>query len=265
MEPWSKSNGNFDLDVTLWRDEDFAPKWFLEKEYSEGPYMLTEEVWFADRSEAGADDAAALMNDEIIETSMHSETFVRENQEKVRAELVEINNRNFRHHNFISECFRQLKKEQEQQSKDISWTVHIDANEFLVPNPALATYTAEEYNGNNDYAYGLKRKDYLALLLPPAPTAGSLWRFYNRFFNLSEPKRACTMMPRLLFGSKEAEDDQKKTTSKSSSTSVSWDHKKFETLRYKYHVSVQFQCIVQVRSCTESKLSFSSDESQSRV
>jgi hypothetical protein len=50
-----------------------------------------------------------------------------------------INNHLFRQDNFLSECYRQLIIEQTQsqskQQQTYNWTVHIDTDEYLVPNP----------------------------------------------------------------------------------------------------------------------------------
>ena len=73
-------------------------------------------------------------------------------------------------------------------------------------------------------------------MLPAKPTDGSLWRFFEVFVDQS---KQCVMMPRTLFGSKE-DQNEKVTTGKNAnhtttSSSIGWNHKQFESLRWKYH------------------------------
>jgi hypothetical protein len=261
------NNNYFDLNFTLWSDEDYTPAFFhqssySERDYSKLPNSVKKEVTLVDPSnlEGNADDINRL----ILKTKWHKNTtFVREHQDKVHRDVHGINNHRFRQKNFVSECFRQIKQEQQEQKPQrndngngntaISWAVHIDTDEFLVPNPWIASYVHNESDSDSSGSKHYFRRNDLMAMLPETPSAGSLWSLFHRFLAHNNSTAGCVMMPRILFGSRE--DGNKAATTTTAATSISstktnitttttkttsWSHRKFESLRWKYHTDFKF-------------------------
>ena len=116
--------------------------------------------------------------------------------------------------------------------------MHIDTDEFLVPNPWIASYVYNASNANKS------RRDELEAILPEKPTDGSLWSLFSKFME-GTSNTGCVMMPRILFGSREDKEDVKTTTATaiynnqsnndSQTTKYTWNHPNFESLRWQYH------------------------------
>lgn len=247
LKHWGPSEGNFDLNFTIWRDNDYTPEYFHSTNVSGRDYSQFENNVNSSVTIEGIEDIprpeqrkASLLLRRIIKTDWHTnETYVAEHQEEVRHEVLKINNHRFRQRNFLSECYRQIYNEHPNSKTDvnlvnntvsdkdaITWTVHIDTDEYLVPNPWIGRYL-NSMNG------GLA--DSLKQIVPEKPSSGSLWSFYRKFLAEDEDSRVCVMTPRILFGSKENNDGTKLTNWESNQNSISWNHTKFESLRWKYH------------------------------
>ena len=307
LETWSI---NFDdLIYTLWTDEDYMPLHFFfhtstttndtkKEDYTKIPWLLGwNEVTLSTKVNGGrVTNTTQFMNTPIKSTVFHSNsTFVKYNQDKVRHDLLMVNNHYYRQKTFISECYRQIKREGQEEEEEAmmmmkkkkgaskrrrsmpSWTVHIDTDEFLVPNTWIWPYIQ-----NKPYIDDIRKDDTttnhhngftpqsLKEILPPSPSSGSLWNFFKRFRNEAEKNvggtkgsETCVMMPRWLFGSHEDSDSSSTTTAtttedKASTTTTRttrtsnaiYNHTKFETLRWKYHQShhetTQHKAIVNV-------------------
>ena len=275
LEVWST---NFDdLIYTLWTDEDYMPSHFFfhtstttndtkNEDYTKIPWLLGwNEVTLSTKVNGGrVTNTTQFMNTPIKSTVFHSNsTFVKYNQEKVRHDLLMVNNHYYRQKTFISECYRQIKREgKEAMKKGVSspsWTVHIDTDEFLVPNTWIwpyiqnKPYIDDRVDGTTNHN-GFTPQS-LKDILPSSPSSGSLWNFFKRFRNEAEKNvggtkgsETCVMMPRWLFGSHEDNDSSSTTattTDKASTTTTRttrtsnaiYNHTKFETLRWKYHQS----------------------------
>jgi hypothetical protein len=252
LEPWSITSGNFDLNFTLWNDEDYTPAYFhktdsSDRDYTKLPNSVTKEVTFVDPT--NLPKKADVINRPIKKTIWHrNETYVKEHQDEVRNDVHQINNHRFRQKNFVSECFRQIKREREVPSStswmssnntnnvnEISWAVHIDTDEFLVPNPWIASYV---YNKSDSSAGKHFKRQDLSDMLPETPSDGSLWTLYHQF--LAHTKTGgCVMMPRILFGSREDAEHGVTTASENGKSHTMqrtrWSHTKFESLRWQYH------------------------------
>lgn len=247
LEAWGPEKGYFDLDFTIWNDEDYTPDYFHSKsaDYSKLPNSVKSSVFLVNPSEKLNSDQ---LNDPILRTDWHKNTtWVAENQEQVRKEVFKINNHRFRQKNFVSECFRQIKEEQPTSSaswfspKPMSWVVHIDTDEYLVPNPWIASYVSNETN--NDL-----RKDALQAMLPTEPSEGSLWSLFSDFMGNSASSTGCVMMPRILFGAKEDKKNESPittisgendSTNNKTSSMFTWNHSNFESLRWQYHADFE--------------------------
>ena len=248
LQGWIENFDYFGLDVTIWNDEDYTPEFFYKtKDYSKLPNSVKKSVVLVNPSKKKQSDQ---LNDPILRTNWHTnKTYVKEHQEEVREEVIRINNHRFRQKNFVSECFRQVKKEHNispfWRSKDfISWAVHIDTDEYLVPNPWIATYLRNETDTSASKHFRLK---VLARIFPYTPSEGSLWKFFKEFFkhNKKSNEKTCVMMPRILFGSKEDPGNMTIATATTTlsedyrANKLTWYHSKFETLRWKYHANFE--------------------------
>ncbi len=259
LQAWTQNFDYFGLDVTIWNDEDYTPEFFYKtKDYSKLPNSVRNSVVLANPSKK---KNSAQLNDPILRTNWHTNrTYVQEHQEEVREEVIRINNHRFRQKNFVSECFRQIKKEKtdkpglfsspfwksDDSDDTISWVVHIDTDEYLVPNPWIASYLRNEMDASASKHF--ERKD-LARIFPDTPFKGSLWKFFKVFFKHSKKynDKTCVMMPRILFGSKEDRGNSTIATAATTTTisdnnrasKLTWYHSKFETLRWKYHANFE--------------------------
>ena len=246
LENWGPSKGNFNLNFTIWTDDDYTPDYFRstnssKRDYSKTPNGVNASVTIENIENIPKPDRrkSSTLFRRIVKTIWHTnETYVAEHQEEVRKEVLRINDHRFRQKNFLSECYRQVFEEHPNSKskapnytvsdKDaITWAVHIDTDEYLVINPWIGKYLENMQNG---------LAKHLKSILPSKPSEGSLWSFFRQFVSQDEDTRACVIAPRLNFGSKEVSDGTPATTKwESGSTSISWDHKNFESLRWKYH------------------------------
>jgi len=298
LKPWASKTsheGHFRLNFTLWNDEDYTPWWFHgdKKDYTKIPNSVGKEVMYYDDNNNNNNKKdnidiihstrTADINSKVIrETFWHRNiTYVKEHQDEVRRDIHKVNNHRFRQKNFVSECFRKVKEEyqqqqdnqqQQQQQNSISWTVHIDTDEYLVPNPWISSHImsggqqqqeqqpsdSNKKNGDDNNKDSAKRHE-LEGFYPQQPSDGSLWKFFNRYLGGegAPTKKSCVMIPRILFGSREdddgddggsREDDdgddddddddgeiKKHTLANPTASMASWNHTKFESLRWKYH------------------------------
>lgn len=266
LNRWIQNNDYFGLDVTVWNDEDFMPDYFnatddSKMDYSRVPLIIPtdESMFFGPSDRIYADKLLEPIRKGIIPHGQHeNETYVRENQEQVRKELMTLNNHRFRQQTFISQCFRQIKTEQEERQHDpepnqIGWTVHIDTDEYLVPNPWISLFVhnnesaAVDFdirNENDNIASQHFDRKVLGDIFPEKPSDGSLWKFFHEFFEKSKTgsinrtirdrARTCVTMPRVDFGAKEDADNATPVAT-TEANKFSWNHKRFESLRWKYH------------------------------
>lgn len=234
LEPWSKDLGHFDLNFNLWSDNNYTPTHFHgpQKDYSKIPFTLTpNQVKFVESGKPV--NCSDIFSRTILSTTWHGNATGK--QEEVRHDILLMNLYTLRQRMFVSACSRQIKNEQQSNPSQPSWVVHTDTDEFLVPNPWITSYMRSEDNGeeNNEYT----RKDLLNLF-PESATAGSLWILFKQFLehkpSASRVGPSCVMIPRILFGSKEDDNYDNITTG-----NVTWNHSKFQSLRWKYHVDYQ--------------------------
>ena len=272
LKPWASKTSHeshFHLDFTLWNDEDYTPGWFHgdKKDYTKIPNSVEKEVTCYEDDDSKKDNntithsIADINSRPIKDTIWHRNiTYVKEHQDEVKFDIHKVNNHRFRQKKFVSECFRKVKKEhqqqqrnqQQQQQSGISWTVHIDTDEYLVPNPWISSYImsggqqqqqeqpsdSNKKHGNENSNDKAKRHE-LEAFYPQQPSDGSLWNFFNRYLGEEDAptQRSCVMMPRILFGSREDGDGERRNHTLTTATSniVSWNHTNFESLRWKYH------------------------------
>mmetsp|Transcript_17195 Transcript_17195/g.42891 ORF Transcript_17195/g.42891 Transcript_17195/m.42891 type:complete len:393 (-) Transcript_17195:4035-5213(-) len=229
LENWGPSKGNFNLNFTIWTDDDYTPHYFRSTNSSKKDYSKISNGVNASVTIEGIENIpkpehrkSSILFRKIVKTIWHTnETYVAEHQEEVRKEVLRINDHRFRQKNFLAECYRQIFEEHPNSKSNarnytvsdkdaITWAVHIDTDEYLVPNPWIASYVSNETN--NDL-----RKDELQAMLPTEPSEGSLWSLFSDFMGDSVSSTGCVMMPRILFGVKE---DQKKKTQTTTTTTT---------------------------------------------
>jgi len=274
---------NFELDYTLWRDEDYAPDYFVERDYtkipnSDGGIVIdisnNNNNSTSTQQTKNANYIADYLNHPIVKSRFHpkNEKFVATHQTQMRDDLIQINLHRFRQTNFVSECYRALKSEFSNNNNLSPWVVHIDTDEFLVPNPWIADqlYDDEQnnllYHNNKNFQTEkgttignhnpYPNRDFLESIFPQKPSEGSLWKLYQQFTTSQHWKEShaafrtreqmgCVMMPRINFGSHEDNDDHQHVTIATTATNdetlqtimatVIWNHNRFESLRWKYH------------------------------
>ena len=246
----------FDLKYTIWHDDDYTPYSFWhDKEYDDLPNSVSTGLTINETT------------NEIIKSDWHSSTQLqRLSQQEIRHDVHVINNHRYRQRNFVSECYRQLLLEsnpiastQHQRQKETTknddadkndnnnnyyhyWTVHIDTDEYLVPNPWIGSYTnaviATRVDDNDTdsrtdaittdttttAADSIAEDDdtfvrnFVVPIVPSKPTKDSLWNFFQQYYKeryhptaikkiKAKKSSVCIMMPRPLFGSKEDTSD----------------------------------------------------------
>ena len=247
LDVLQKYDANFsDLHYTLLNDDDYMPSYFLDgpsQDYTKVSFESGDDPRFKSAQDILTGSFESLYS---LAPNHMSKTFVKEHEDSIRNDLLHVNNHYFRQKTFVSECYAKVKKEQDEYNKKknnkqdddmkgISWTVHIDTDEFLVPNPWMVSYVKKD--SDEDEKDGLTRKS-LHDMFPQSATAGSLWSLFNDYRAstasiTSSKSLSCVMMPRVLFGDKEDTDSQDKVTSTSTAL---WYHNKFESLRWKYHM-----------------------------
>ena len=226
------SNGNFDLEVTVWAEDSFMPDYFRSdpQDYLKMPYTT---LWQANVKKLPLKaKLRTLTADDINRADFTDEQ---------RAVAHKINNHQIRQRYFYYKCMDLVKKEYGRNK--IAHTVLIDTDEFLVPNPWVSSHVYENAPVDETYANSAE----IISMFPRKPSAGSLLSYYDRFLDQSHriinsagidqtpSSQGCVMAPRMLFGSKEDKDATVTTTGKSSTTTITWNHTKFESLRWRYH------------------------------
>jgi hypothetical protein len=199
LEKWQSI---FGLNHTLWTDQDYMPKDFLNGDFSKVPDYLK-----GKRSKNGS--------------YWHQDPNV--SREQMQKDLQDINSHRYRQRIFLAECYRQLKQEGQQ------WTVHIDTDEFLTINPLLRKMMTRQNQRMTTISSSRRITD---VAIPRQPTAGSLlilWeQIYEHHRNLIGSK-TCGLMPSLLFGSRERQ------YLLPPNTTIPFNKTNFETLRWMYH------------------------------
>lgn len=226
------SDGLFDLDYTLWNDEDYMPEYFWrEKDYNRVPNNLGKSVTVDPKTN-------------LTMSEWHrGADFENTTQEEVKADLQRVNNHRFRQKTFVSQCYSKLKKENR------TWTIHIDTDEYMVVNPLLR---ATGGPASKDGAGGNNKNSKKFPQIPKAPTAGSLLLFLEELYAKGSLPLTCLMMPTLRFGSREevprattltdgghvapaaAASASGRGNNNNHSSSL-WRHESLETLRWEYH------------------------------
>ena len=100
-----------------------------------------------------------------------------------------------------------------------------------MPIPWIRSYLEDGNNVTFSIPKHMDRDD-LGSIHPAAPTAGSLWTFFREYRSRAEQKEVCVMMTRPLWGALEDPTDPAGVTT---TTTTTWDHRNFESLRWKYH------------------------------
>eukprot|EP00535_Pseudo-nitzschia_heimii_P003179 CAMPEP_0197174864 /NCGR_PEP_ID=MMETSP1423-20130617/1225_1 /TAXON_ID=476441 /ORGANISM="Pseudo-nitzschia heimii, Strain UNC1101" /LENGTH=632 /DNA_ID=CAMNT_0042623863 /DNA_START=119 /DNA_END=2017 /DNA_ORIENTATION=+ len=244
------SDGAFDLDVTMWYNDTFMPpEWHSDPmDYSYFPYTkiitMPELVLDPPRKPTSAEDInLAYFETEVERQSTHTQ-----------------NNHNNRQEWFSYECLKHVKDDV-LPKLGIKWAVHVDSDEYVVPNPWVSAHVYDRAPINEEFLDATK----LRSIFPRKATPGSLMKFHDEFLAMSDrihhakdtttttkSDRGCTCMPRVLFGDKEDVDrlgikytsmteTVEGTVEGNRRTAVvtTWNHSRFETLRWKYHQSYQ--------------------------
>lgn len=246
---------NFDLDVTIWNDDDYMPDWFLKRQRSNRKSSLH----LVDPVNQYLCGKNATVYDPLPNSTYPTNTYFKPGNDR-----VEKCNDVFRQRYFYSKCGRRVRKRAVKNKKmtnsintngddvnnavaDIVWTVFTDIHEYIVPNPWIDSYirnkrdkSLNKYFKNNELQF---QHHDLEAMYPEKPSAGSLWSFFQQFqqgVSLDGSKK-CVMTPRILFGSGEDENDSHDSTSETlfsegnDWTTTAWSHKNFDSLRFKYH------------------------------
>jgi hypothetical protein len=233
IDDWSKVFD--DLYITTWNDEDYMPTFFLDQQYDQVP------LFFSDR-EVRKNSVTGEIISVFHRNGRGGNSFTRE---QIEHDLEQINIHRFRQKSFVSQCFQQLKND------GMSWTVHIDTDEYIVPNPIWfgSTKSSEENSSDSDGSEAAaataaaaaannvddeeeeEREEVSTVAIsqisvPPKPTAGSLVALFGDTMSIlpDELLKPCVLFPRLLFGSKEDHDGDGDGA-----------YNQFESLRWKYH------------------------------
>ena len=241
LEKWTRegSGGRFDLRVTLWENDSFMPDYWHERNHSRLPDLVKKIKYELD------EDKVTGTEEDLLRGRFKSE--------EERTLALEFNDFVNRQQRFLYECNRQVKREH--NTTGISWVVHTDSDEYLVPNPWVSGFV---YDGK-----ATRKKffdeDVLRSIFPRVPAKDSLVTFFHEFAghsaekyrtlrsqnklavehntNTSHFENGCTVFPRILFGAKEVygAGGSRVTVSREGSTTTTWNHTRFETLRWKYH------------------------------
>jgi len=201
LEPWST---HFGLEYTIWHDSHYMPGEFVDGT-EKLPSVLTSKDY-------------TFNNVTNTTTSRYlSGTNPRTGQEYTQQEVMDglekINNHRVRQLRFVSQCYRRLKDE------NYTWTLHIDTDEYIVPNPHLLKHreiveqTKPDLQNapEADFLGSDTTSDPTGIVVPKGPTEDSLQIFLRsmmtHFASRHQMKfRNCLKIPRLLFGSKEDEE-----------------------------------------------------------
>jgi hypothetical protein len=217
------------MDIQTWSDPDFMPQSFLE--------AANPANWSAPSSQ---------------------ETEEKEDNDDSQRKR-QIENHRLRQVTFLSTCLNHFR------SKNHTWVIHIDTDEYVIANPLLRSNQSSSNNNNNHTVWSI-----------PSPSEpSSVYHILeqirrNRQLHI-RTKFPCISMPRLVFGSVEDEPNTNFSTL-SSDISISqtlhlpktildidhhFDTHRFETLRWRYHThyndterNAQPKCIVDVSRVT---------------
>ncbi|CAB9498033.1 expressed unknown protein [Seminavis robusta] len=162
------------MEIDVWSDKDYMPKEFLET--GKPPKKEVKEITkFGEISE---DDHLA------------------------------INSHRYRQRVFLTECLKKVKAEKR------SWAMHIDTDEYIVPNQFL------------------REQDSRGLAIKPAEEPGSVLNMIQQIVNKNATNVAypCITMLRVLFGSIET-----KETDWNVPMPEEYERKSFETFRWRNH------------------------------
>ena len=250
LEDWSKVF--HDLYITTWNDDDYMPQFFLDEQYDQVP------LFFSDREVRKSSITGEIVSI-FHRNGRGGNNFTKE---QIVNDLEQINIHRFRQKTFVSQCFKHLKED------GMSWTVHIDTDEYIVPNPVwfgTKTTSSDETSADGDdsepaeaaasdnavdNAAAMENADNNAAIenaeeeeeespidisqisVPPKPTAGSLVALFGETMSIlpDEFLKPCVLFPRLLFGSKEDHDDDDQDGGDNGGA-----YNQFESLRWKYH------------------------------
>eukprot|EP00535_Pseudo-nitzschia_heimii_P004560 CAMPEP_0197177334 /NCGR_PEP_ID=MMETSP1423-20130617/2977_1 /TAXON_ID=476441 /ORGANISM="Pseudo-nitzschia heimii, Strain UNC1101" /LENGTH=546 /DNA_ID=CAMNT_0042626863 /DNA_START=84 /DNA_END=1724 /DNA_ORIENTATION=- len=238
LKRWTSegSNGNFDLDVTVMENDQFMPDYFRSepKDYSKMPFTT---LWQANVTKLPLSPRLRTHTAEDINLA-NFET------EEQRAVAHKVNNHQIRQRYFYYRCMKRVKRKY--PATNISWTALIDTDEYLVPNPWVSSHVYDDAPVNETLVDTVE----LNSMFPGKPGSNSLLAYFHRFLDQNHRLlelagigrtptwKGCVMMPRILFGSKEDDEAADTTTGESlttAATTTTWDHAKFESLRWRYH------------------------------
>jgi len=255
LEPFEK---NFGLNVSIWNDEDYTPDWWIERQPIERQAALN----LVNPTAIRICEKSCKIYDPEPGNPFPSETGLEPGDE-----YVERCNHIFRQRMFYGQCSLRIKEEAEKEKnkeKAIKWTVFTDTDEYMVPNPWVDHYIhaeddksllkASQAKGLNYNRTDAKVVDSKAIhrtlndIYPIEPTAGSLWKYFNKFKeHVMHSTQKCVMMPRIQFGGNEDESEADASTlgvisSKANNTKTTtvWSHQKIDSLRYMYHRNHDF-------------------------
>jgi Glycosyl transferase family 2 len=155
-----------DLIIVEWSDPNFMPEVFLSTGYHISPDPIEKNATKSHTREGNEDE------------------------EKVKADNLQITNHRFRQVTFLASCLKHMR------DRNNTWTMHIDTDEFVVVNPLLRNTT---------------QANVQMIRIPEIQEKGSIFQVVKQYYqdtNLrQEFNYPCITMPRLLFGSVEFEDN----------------------------------------------------------
>lgn len=131
-------------------------------------------------------------------------------QEMTEQQLLEISNHRYRQRVFFAKCMRDLR------ARNSSWLIHIDTDEYVVPSKLLRETMPPD------------------LSIPPIEEPGSVLTFVQQVVSKKLSMYPCISLLRLLFGSIESNEEQRKEL-----VPPGFNAKSFETLRWRYHANPQ--------------------------
>ena len=153
-----------------------------------------------------------------------------------------INNHRFRQLTFLGECIQSLR------NQGRTWMMHIDSDEYVVTNPLLRNNRSTTSNRTSTELYP-RMEPQVPTHLKSNALLDMLEEVKNhRPTSINFP---CVSMPRLLYGSKESTATTISAESDNAHPSATlhqgtaaghynyFNKSKFETLRWKYHASLQ--------------------------
>jgi hypothetical protein len=244
LEPWAE---HFGLNYTLWHDRDYMPTSFVNGSgVRDLPWVLT-------GKEYKKDPATNLITSKYF-TGNDESTGKPYTQDQIMDGLYKINNHRIRQRRFVSQCYRRLKTE------GYTWTLHIDTDEYVVPNPHLRKHrdvvekTPPDVRNapEADFLGSDITSDPTGIEVPKRPTADSVQTFFRTMMDryaYLHPKvyRNCLKIPRVLFGSRErvawtngTQQPAGATSTLSLKNNTADTHlRQFETLRWIYSAKLE--------------------------